>query len=209
MRLLCPKCDAEYELADGIIPNTGRDVQCSSCDTIWFVKVNHTPLKSSAIDPEVISILKQEAQRELAARNVETSTILEPSETVNNAKTTERSPREQTAHNAENPSIQSNHLPPIQDVAAKSATPASTSATNPQLAPEDDVPPLNNRQRGILTALTLLGALTALYVFAPEITEAFPNYTDWVNSYIFWIDDIRQWLQNNWHKILEYRQSFG
>ena len=209
MRLLCPKCDAEYELADGIIPNAGRDVQCSSCDTIWFVKVNHAPLKSSAIDPDVISILQQEAQRELAARNVETSTTIEPSGTVNAAKATERSFREQTPHNAENPSTQSNHLPPIQDVVAKSAKVASTSATNPQLAPEDDVPPLNNRQRGILTALTLLGALTALYVFAPEITEAFPNYTDWVNSYIFWIDDIRQGLQNNWYKILEYRQSFG
>ena len=209
MRLLCPKCDAEYELADGIIPNTGRDVQCSNCDTIWFVEVSDAPLKSSAIDPDVISILQQEAQRELAARNVETSTTLEPSGTVNAAKTTESSPREQTAHNAENPSIQSKQLLPIQDVAAKLAKAESASAKNPQLAPEDDVPPLNNRQRGILTAFTLLGALTALYVFAPEITEAFPNYTDWVNSYIFWIDDIRQWLQNNWYEVLEYRQSFS
>ena len=209
MRLLCPKCDAEYELADGIIPNTGRDVQCSSCDTIWFVEVNHAPLRSSDIDPDVIRILQQEAQRELAARNVETSTTIEQSGTMSSAIITERSSKEQTAHNAENPSIQSNQLPPIQDVAAKLAKAESTLATNSQLAPEDDVPPLNNRQRGILTALTLLGALTALYVFAPEITEAFPNYTDWVNSYIFWIDDIRQWLQNNWYKILEYRQSFS
>ena len=209
MRLLCPKCDAEYELADGIIPSSGRDVQCSSCETIWLVEFNHAPLKSSAIDPDIISILQQEAQRELAARNVETSTILEPSGMVNAAETAERSSREQFAHNAENPSILSNHLPPIQDAAEKSDKDAFTSATNPQLAPEDDVPPLNNRQRGILTALTLLGALTALYVFAPEITEAFPNYTDWVNFYIFWIDDIRQWLQNSWHKILDYRQSFG
>ena len=209
MRLLCPKCDAEYELADGIIPNTGRDVQCSSCDTIWFVEVNHTPLKSSAIDPDVISILQQEAQRELAARNVETSTTLEPSGTVNAPKTIERSSREQTANNAENPAIQSSHLPPIQDVTAKSAKATSTSAANSQSAPEADVPPLNSRQRGILTVLTLLGALTALYVFAPEITEAFPNYTDWVNSYIFWIDNMRQMLQDNWYKILEYRQSFG
>jgi predicted Zn finger-like uncharacterized protein len=73
MRLLCPKCDAEYEVADGVIPNAGRDVQCSSCDTIWFVEIKLAPLKSSGIDPEVISILQQEAQRELAARNVETS----------------------------------------------------------------------------------------------------------------------------------------
>ena len=209
MRLLCPKCDAEYELADGIIPNTGRDVQWSSCDTVWFVEVNHAPLKNSAIDPEIISILQQEAQRELAARNVETSTILEQPVTANPAKTAASSSRVQTVQNAERPTINGNKLPPTEDVAKKSTKAASTSATNTQLAPEDDVPPLNNRQRGILTALTLLGALTALYVFAPEITEAFPNYTDWVNSYIFWVDSIRQWLQNNWYRILEYRQSFG
>ena len=89
MRLLCPKCDAEYEVADGVIPNAGRDVQCSSCDTIWFVEIKPAPLKSSGIDPEVISILQQEAQRELAARNVETSSTSRLLATANPAETTE------------------------------------------------------------------------------------------------------------------------
>ena len=209
MRLLCPKCDAEYEVADSIIPNAGRDVQCSSCDTIWFVEIKPAPLKSSGIDPEVISILQQEAQRELAARNVETSNNSRPSAIANPAETKEPSARIQTTLNAKNPPSRRNHMPPIEDMDTKlTETPPMAEITLTS-GPEDDVPPLNNRQRGILVAVTLLGALAALYVFAPKITEAFPAYTDWVNFYILWVDDIRQWLQNSVSRILEYRQSFG
>ena len=209
MRLLCPKCDAEYEVADGVIPNAGRDVQCSSCDTIWFVEIKPAPLKSSGIDPEVISILQQEAQRELAARNVETSSTSRLLATANPAETTEPLAGIQTTTNAKNPPSRRNHLPPIEDMDTKPTKTAPMAEISPISEPEDDVPPLNNRQLGILVALTLLGSLAALYVFAPKITEAFPAYTDWVNFYILWVDDIRQWLQNSVSRILEYRQSFG
>lgn len=36
MRLICPNCDAQYEVADGAIPDEGRDVQCSNCGHAWF-----------------------------------------------------------------------------------------------------------------------------------------------------------------------------
>lgn len=36
MRLLCPNCDAQYEVDDSVIPKDGRDVQCSSCGQTWF-----------------------------------------------------------------------------------------------------------------------------------------------------------------------------
>ena len=36
MRLVCPNCVAQYEVADGTIPETGRDVQCANCHHIWF-----------------------------------------------------------------------------------------------------------------------------------------------------------------------------
>ena len=36
MRLVCPNCDAEYEVDDAAIPRDGRDVQCSSCGHAWF-----------------------------------------------------------------------------------------------------------------------------------------------------------------------------
>lgn len=36
MRLVCPNCDAEYEVDAAVIPENGRDVQCSNCGHAWF-----------------------------------------------------------------------------------------------------------------------------------------------------------------------------
>lgn len=36
MRLICPNCDAEYEVDASAIPDSGRDVQCSNCGHAWF-----------------------------------------------------------------------------------------------------------------------------------------------------------------------------
>lgn len=36
MRLICPNCDAQYEIDDHAIPVEGRDVQCSNCGQTWF-----------------------------------------------------------------------------------------------------------------------------------------------------------------------------
>lgn len=36
MRLICPNCDAQYEVSDEAIPPGGRDVQCSNCQLSWF-----------------------------------------------------------------------------------------------------------------------------------------------------------------------------
>ncbi len=38
MRLICPNCGAQYEVDDSVIPDSGRDVQCSDCGTAWFQK---------------------------------------------------------------------------------------------------------------------------------------------------------------------------
>lgn len=36
MRLTCPNCGAQYEVPDQVIPQEGRDVQCSNCGSTWF-----------------------------------------------------------------------------------------------------------------------------------------------------------------------------
>ncbi|WP_201723338.1 zinc-ribbon domain-containing protein, partial [Sulfitobacter sp. HI0076] len=36
MRLICPNCDAQYEVPDEVMPVAGRDVQCSNCGQTWF-----------------------------------------------------------------------------------------------------------------------------------------------------------------------------
>lgn len=36
MRLICPNCGAQYEVPDDVIPDAGRDVQCSNCGSTWY-----------------------------------------------------------------------------------------------------------------------------------------------------------------------------
>lgn len=36
MRLVCPNCSAQYEVDASMVPDEGRDVQCSNCGTTWF-----------------------------------------------------------------------------------------------------------------------------------------------------------------------------
>ena len=36
MRLVCPNCSAQYEVDAAVIPESGRDVQCSNCGHTWW-----------------------------------------------------------------------------------------------------------------------------------------------------------------------------
>ncbi|PIE11579.1 MAG: hypothetical protein CSA70_11045 [Rhodobacterales bacterium] len=38
MRLVCPNCGAQYEVPEAVIPENGREVQCSNCGDTWFQK---------------------------------------------------------------------------------------------------------------------------------------------------------------------------
>lgn len=38
MRLVCPNCGAQYDVPLEVVPEAGRDVQCSNCGHTWFQK---------------------------------------------------------------------------------------------------------------------------------------------------------------------------
>lgn len=50
MRLTCPNCDAQYEVPKEVIPDEGRDVQCSNCGDTWFQA--HPDHPASALEPD-------------------------------------------------------------------------------------------------------------------------------------------------------------
>ncbi len=106
MRLICPNCGAQYEVADDVIPEEGRDVQCSNCANTWFEKPQDGSIESAfadvapkappapepapapqpapspepqrqALDPAIADILREEAAREAQARKVENDTAFQ------------------------------------------------------------------------------------------------------------------------------------
>ena len=52
MRLICPNCDAQYEVAEDAIPEEGRDVQCSSCGHAWY-QLSPAALAAQAAEAEL------------------------------------------------------------------------------------------------------------------------------------------------------------
>jgi predicted Zn finger-like uncharacterized protein len=64
MRLICPNCDAQYEVDDSVIPSEGRDVQCSSCGHTWFQK-SAAQLEADGVTP--VDVQKQDTEQETAA----------------------------------------------------------------------------------------------------------------------------------------------
>lgn len=64
MRLICPNCDAQYEIDSGLIPETGRDVQCSDCGHVWFQVPESALVAAAAPGPGPEQALPPEPQTE-------------------------------------------------------------------------------------------------------------------------------------------------
>lgn len=63
MRLTCPNCDAQYEVPDEVVPQAGRDVQCSNCGNTWYqYHPDNPPEEDRETDPTV-----PDADEEIAA----------------------------------------------------------------------------------------------------------------------------------------------
>ena len=89
MRLVCPNCGAQYEVDDRVIPDSGRDVQCSSCGHAWYQMPAHleasgepAPAEPEAMveaDDDAAAEFEPEAEPEEAA---EPAAEAEPAEAV-------------------------------------------------------------------------------------------------------------------------------
>ena len=118
MRLVCPNCDAEYEVDDTAIPAEGRDVQCSNCTTTWFqpsAQAMHAaaaapqepPAASDdaetaapaiaaaprrpSVEPAAMDVIHEEVARETAAREAERGGIeTQPDLGLDDTETEER-----------------------------------------------------------------------------------------------------------------------
>jgi len=49
MRLICPNCDAQYEVPADVMPLEGREVQCSNCGYTWFQNHPDAPQTDDAL----------------------------------------------------------------------------------------------------------------------------------------------------------------
>jgi predicted Zn finger-like uncharacterized protein len=39
MIITCPNCNKQFKIENSLIPDEGRDLQCGSCNHVWFYKI--------------------------------------------------------------------------------------------------------------------------------------------------------------------------
>ena len=66
MLIECENCNKKFELESNLIPENGRELQCGSCEHIWFYKKNINILeKKEIIDDQNINIEKKQIKKEI------------------------------------------------------------------------------------------------------------------------------------------------
>jgi predicted Zn finger-like uncharacterized protein len=269
MRLICPNCDAEYQVDDAAIPEAGRDVQCSNCGHAWFqlhadaemareaeeevfgdaqsaadmptaepataadVMAEPAPDDPDAADTtamppagarqtlaeSVLSVLREEAERETAVRreegpaqryadqsgNLETQTEfgLDDAAPSDSASAAARHIARLKGTNAELPALaeaksaaRRDLLPDIEEI--NSTLRATSERAQAEMDEVDALPDLKPRRRGfrsgfVLTMIVAV-AMAMAYVMAPRIIAQMPAAAPTMRAYVAAVDSGRLWL---------------
>ena len=245
MRLICPNCDAEYEVDDSAIPDTGRDVQCSNCGHAWFqlppeielaleqedelfgrpdatdpipdlrdsdapaADVAATPgLPRRSVDENLMAILREEAEREAAARKAEAATIetqpdlgLAPPPAASAGagglaaaarRIAQLKGQDPDARPAK-PTARRDLLPDIEEINS------SLKGKDPVGDLDDDHPETaaasaRSFRSGFALMLVLAVFATAVYTSAPRISAHLPAAEAPLKAYVAGVDRARLWL---------------
>ena len=59
MIITCPNCDKQFKIDNSLIPHEGRNLQCGSCDHVWFYNPRITDIKKEMKQDVDIKILEK------------------------------------------------------------------------------------------------------------------------------------------------------
>ena len=54
MIITCPNCNKQFKIDDSLIPDEGRDLQCGSCNNVWFYKVEDENSDTLKLKEEIV-----------------------------------------------------------------------------------------------------------------------------------------------------------
>lgn len=129
MRLICPNCSAQYEIDASLIPDEGRDVQCSNCGHTWFELPPAPPAYADLPEPEPA------AQEEEPAFSDDTDEETAPVEADENRAEDEGWEREDEDRADEEPAEEDEGREPFEEADAE---PETAALAEPETEPEPD-----------------------------------------------------------------------
>ena len=82
MIITCPNCNKQFKIDPNKIPQKGRNLQCGSCDHIWFFKIEDektpTPALNEVEKNENLQVkIKQPLNNKIEKKEKDTKKILE------------------------------------------------------------------------------------------------------------------------------------
>ena len=76
MIITCPNCNKQFKIDNSLIPDDGRDLQCGSCDHVWFYKTEDK-IEAPLTLNENISENKVDTEIEFKDKNFKLSKTLQ------------------------------------------------------------------------------------------------------------------------------------
>ena len=55
MIITCPNCNKQFKIDNSLIPDEGRDLQCGSCNHVWFYKIEEENNEILKLKEEIVS----------------------------------------------------------------------------------------------------------------------------------------------------------
>ena len=55
MIITCPNCNKQFKIDNSLIPDEGRNLQCGSCNHIWFYNIQEKNIEALELKQEIIS----------------------------------------------------------------------------------------------------------------------------------------------------------
>ena len=81
MIITCPNCNKQFKIDNFLIPDEGRNLQCGSCNHVWFYKEENENEAILKLD-ENISEIKVEKDIEIKDKNLKSSKKLKLQKTA-------------------------------------------------------------------------------------------------------------------------------
>lgn len=229
MRLICPNCDAQYEIADNAIPSDGREVQCSNCGHTWFQEHPYHSSENATtddnridslqnddilFDDEELTLRQQPARREL---HPSVSNILrEEAELEKKARV--KIPEDQSAPDPKSEKIEGKNI--IDDGIMPNTEQLPKSPKKPDVNSHSDQ---KNRSTGeqnsgnkntqkvnssfaygfnLMISLALI--LAIIYFFAPQIAQQVPQTDPYLSNFVTHVDSMRSWIHTQAIGLLDW-----
>ena len=76
MIITCPNCNKQFKIDNSLLPDDGRDLQCGSCDYVWFYKTEDK-IKAPLTLNENISENKVDTEIKIKDKNLKFSKTIE------------------------------------------------------------------------------------------------------------------------------------